>query len=118
MAIPQHECQHPICLFAHDLVNKLSVIVGHCDLLREARSEDERARHLAQIRNIAKSECEKLHDHQCQLALMTRSVSSQQEDVVSEFEPSVSSLVLSDQARPAEDPPHDSTQVAHEFPQT
>lgn len=64
---------HPGCLLAHGLVNKLSVIVGLCDLLEEKASEDsECLKRLNVIRNIAKSMAEELNVHQCHLDELTR----------------------------------------------
>jgi hypothetical protein len=49
-------CDHPICLLAHELVNKVSVIVGHCDLLGDLVATDAgSARHLKVIRDRAMS---------------------------------------------------------------
>jgi hypothetical protein len=69
------ECHHPICILAHDLVNNLSVIVGRCDLMLDAgQSDEQRAKHLSEIRDTAKLMADKLTHHQCQLASLARSV--------------------------------------------
>jgi hypothetical protein len=69
------ECQQPICILAHDLVNNLSVIVGRCDLMLDPGQLDEqRAKYLSQIRDTAKLMADKLNNHQCQLAALARSV--------------------------------------------
>ena len=63
----------PNCILAHELVNKLSVIVGHCDLLTEHVSEDARLlKRLLTIREIAKSMAKDLNDHQCHLDAMAK----------------------------------------------
>jgi hypothetical protein len=49
------ECYQPTCLFAHHLINKLSTIVGSCDLASEQTEPGtEYAKHLASIRYTAK----------------------------------------------------------------
>jgi len=57
------------CPLAHDLINKLSVIVGHCDLLVLAVPENSPlfARMLL-VRDLAKSVGEDLGQLQCDLA--------------------------------------------------
>ena len=54
----------PVCMVAHDLVNKLAAIVGHCDLLGEMTEPGtEYARRLAKIRGIAESAVNELNEH-------------------------------------------------------
>ena len=58
---------------AHGLVNKLSAIVGHCDLLKDRASEDlECQKRLDAIRSIAKSMADELHAHKCDLEVIAR----------------------------------------------
>jgi hypothetical protein len=57
----------PVCPLAHSLLDKLTVIVGHCELLAEAQSEDsESAKSLQLIRQAAQSMALELKDHQCE----------------------------------------------------
>jgi hypothetical protein len=50
---------------AHNLVNKLSVIIGHCDLLAEmTKSDSEKARRVALIRSVAVECVKELEEHQ------------------------------------------------------
>ena len=64
----------PACLLAHDLVNKLTAIIGYCDLLIEkAEEETECAKRLRLIHNLAKSAAKELAEHQCQLSSVVRS---------------------------------------------
>jgi len=66
MQVLQPECNHQICLLAHDLVNKLSAMIGRCDLLLERhRLEDEDVRDLTQIQDIAKSMCARFKQPRC-----------------------------------------------------
>jgi len=59
----------PACLLAHDLVNKLAVIVGHCNLLSEHVEEgSEPAKRVRLIHEVAKDMAKELTEHQCQLA--------------------------------------------------
>jgi len=53
------------CMFAHSLVNKLSGIVGNCDLLYEkTESGTEYARRLVVIRDLAESAVKEIMEHQ------------------------------------------------------
>jgi hypothetical protein len=54
----------PPCMAAHRLVNQLSAIIGHCDLLIEIRESPEHARGLALIREIANRAVKELTEHQ------------------------------------------------------
>lgn len=68
------EKHQPACLLAHNLVNKLSAIIGYCDLLMEkAEDETECAKQLRLIHNLAKSAAKELAEHQCKLSSVIRS---------------------------------------------
>jgi hypothetical protein len=72
------EKHEPACLLAHDLVNKLSAIIGYCDLLIEKAEENtECAKRLSLIRKFAQSAAKELADHQCQLSSVIRSAKAQ-----------------------------------------
>jgi light-regulated signal transduction histidine kinase (bacteriophytochrome) len=59
----------PGYLVAHNLVNKLSAIIGHCDLLSQnAAQGTECAQRLGMIHDLAKSAAKELTDHQKQIA--------------------------------------------------
>ena len=67
------ESYQPTCLFAHHLINKLSTIVGSCDLASEqVEPGTEYAKHLAFIRNTAKQIARELIVHQRQLTEASR----------------------------------------------
>jgi len=67
---PADGCNHLICMFSHELINKLSVIVGHCDLLQDpGQSEEKRAQHLTRIRAAAVSMAETFQHQQCEVAV-------------------------------------------------
>jgi hypothetical protein len=58
---------------AHHLVNQLSAIVGHCDLLIEMTEQGtEHARRLAVIRDIANTAAKEQKDHQREQEAETR----------------------------------------------
>jgi len=64
----------PTCLLAHSLLNKLSVIVGFCQLLEEeARSGTALARRAGMIHDMAKDMGEEIVTHQCRLSEADRS---------------------------------------------
>ena len=69
------EKHQPTCLLAHDVVNKLSAIIGFCDLLKEKteKRDTECAARLTVIHDLAKSAVKELVDHQCQVYAEIRS---------------------------------------------
>ena len=54
----------PACMIAHNLISKLAVILGRCDLFNERSQSIESARHVAVIREIAESIIQELTEHQ------------------------------------------------------
>jgi hypothetical protein len=83
MKVPKRESYFPTCMLTHDLLNNLSVIVGHCDLLRDPdRTEAERAEYLAQILKTAQLMADRLKDHQCRPTLAERTAPGQQENLI------------------------------------
>lgn len=59
----------PDCPLAHDLINKLAVIVGHCDLLVEKTPESSPLfRQMVLVRDLAKAVGSELGQLQCDLA--------------------------------------------------
>jgi hypothetical protein len=76
------ERDQSIGLVTHDLINKLSAIIGNCDLLLEATEQgSEHARRLnliLEMANAAAMELKKLHH---QLARRIRSTDEQQGNV-------------------------------------
>ncbi|PYX32481.1 MAG: hypothetical protein DMG80_07815 [Acidobacteria bacterium] len=69
------ERYQPACLFGHHLIDKLSVIIGICDLASDQKKEPstEYATHLALIRDTAKEMAREPVEHQCQLTEAVRS---------------------------------------------
>ena len=68
------ECNRPLCMLAHDLVNKLSVIVSCCDLLTDpGRADPEGEKHVQRIRDTAMSMAERLNHEQCHLVSLAES---------------------------------------------
>jgi hypothetical protein len=60
------ETYQPSCILAHDLINRLSVIAGYCDLLRDEAPEDSECyRRLLKIREIAHSAATDLNTRPC-----------------------------------------------------
>jgi hypothetical protein len=58
----------PECPLAHDLVNRLCALIGHCDLALEKTQEDSPAlKHMLLIRNIAGVMAKELNQFQCDL---------------------------------------------------
>lgn len=71
-------CYEPACLLAHRLVDKLSVIIGHCDLVsEEAEPGSECAKRLNLIHDVAAEMAKELSAHQCRLSEAVRSTVGQ-----------------------------------------
>lgn len=68
------EKYQPSCFLAHELVNKLAVIVGHCDLLEGYVPEDaqECKNRIQAITELAKGMAEELSRHQCSIDAATK----------------------------------------------
>jgi hypothetical protein len=78
----------PSCLLAHDLINKVSAIIGYCDLLTEKIVDPEFSNSLLQIRKIAASVAATLNEHECKLQAVMRLAGQ-----TSSLEPQLSSTV-------------------------
>jgi hypothetical protein len=64
---------------AHRLVDKLSVIIGHCGLVSEdVEPGSECARRLQQIQNVAAEVAKELSVHQCRISEAVRSMVGQE----------------------------------------
>jgi hypothetical protein len=62
----------------YDLVNKLAVIVGHCDLLREhLKAGSPSAKRMGSIQEIARGMAKELNEYQCRLAEWARTAGTQ-----------------------------------------
>ncbi|HUA15387.1 MAG TPA: hypothetical protein VMG31_08810 [Verrucomicrobiae bacterium] len=71
----------PSCMLAHDLINRLSIIVGYCDLLAEEskeKAEPACRERIHLIREVAQAAAAELGKHQCKLeSIMRESVTAQ-----------------------------------------
>lgn len=66
-------CYEPSCLLAHDLNNKLAIILGYCDqLIRESEPFSRTAARLGIISQEAHCMAKKLKEHQCKLSEASR----------------------------------------------
>ena len=82
MLKPKAVSYQPLCLLSHDLINKVSVIVGHCDLLsKEVREGSEQARRLLSIREVAKSIAQQINQHQCEIEVRNRTAAAHDQEV-------------------------------------
>jgi len=63
----------PSCTLAHELINRLSIIIGNCDLLKEDLPGDsEGAKRLCLIKDVAKSMAQDVQRHQAHQDVMKR----------------------------------------------
>ena len=80
--MPLKEKHQPPCLLAHDLLNKLSAIVGYSDLLLEKVEQEEGGTEcvmrLKRIHALAVSAAKDLSDHQCQLSSVVRTLETRE----------------------------------------
>lgn len=67
--LSKKKSREPAYLAIHDLINKLSAIIGHCDLLGEITEADtEQARRIGLIRQLAKDAAEDLTEREKKLS--------------------------------------------------
>ncbi|HKT87117.1 MAG TPA: hypothetical protein VJQ59_01685 [Candidatus Sulfotelmatobacter sp.] len=70
---PKRQKHLPASFLAHDIINKLSAIVGHVDLLLEmTEKQTEYAHRLTLIREIAEQSANELKQHQRELTAQLR----------------------------------------------
>ncbi len=82
MESAKRDSYQPACMMSHEFLNKLSVIIGTCDLLQEtADSDSPCVRRLITIREIAQHMANQLKQHQCQLDCVTRTMMLSRESV-------------------------------------
>jgi hypothetical protein len=68
MQRPKKNWYEPECPLAHALINKLSAMVGHCDLLRQEMPEDSPVvERIVLVQGLAKSMAADLAEFQCEL---------------------------------------------------
>ncbi len=74
----------PACMMAHRFINKLTMIIGSCDILldSETHTESECRRRLAKVREIAQEMADDLIDHQCELVDVSSTRMSREEVLV------------------------------------
>jgi hypothetical protein len=74
-----HELTGPL---VHDLVNKLAVIVGHCDLMSEhLKAGSPSAKRVGAIQEIARGMAKELNEYQCRLSECARSAETEKRGV-------------------------------------
>jgi light-regulated signal transduction histidine kinase (bacteriophytochrome) len=59
-------------VFAHDLINQLAVIVGHCDLLKEEVEDTNSIKHVDSIKRTAIQMADGLKEYQRSLEQMKK----------------------------------------------
>ena len=77
MDISKGDKHQPTCLLSHYFINKLTVIIGSCQILQEEAECSDRfveavGRRLSVIEEIAKGMVGELNDHECRLDAVTK----------------------------------------------
>jgi hypothetical protein len=63
----------PACMMSHEVVNKLSIIIGNCDLVIEkAPADSDCIKRLSLIGETARGIAKIMQDHQCELSDVLR----------------------------------------------
>jgi hypothetical protein len=63
----------PVCPLAHSLLDRLTIIVGHCELLSATGSADSpSSKHVRIIQQAAQSMAAELKDYQCELIALRK----------------------------------------------
>jgi hypothetical protein len=77
------EVPHDLALTTvRDLVNKLAVISGHCDLISDRLNAGSQcAKRVGAIQEIARGMAKELNEYQCQLRESARTTQMQKRDV-------------------------------------
>lgn len=58
----------PVCMLAHEMINRLSVIIGSCDIVgAKIPADSDCVKHLLAIRESARVMAAELGRHQCEL---------------------------------------------------
>ncbi len=61
-----NKCPEPTCMLAHHLMNKLSIIVGYCEMMSdEAQEGSELAKRLRVMHDGATEMAKELGEHPC-----------------------------------------------------
>jgi len=77
MVVSAQDKHQPKCWLSHHFINKLSVIIGSCQLLQERVEESDHLdseciHRLAVIMQVAKEMSKELKEHECQLDAAAR----------------------------------------------
>jgi hypothetical protein len=77
MEISKANKHQPTCLLSHYFINKLTVIIGSCQILQEKAERSggfytECTRRLSVIEEVAKGIVDELNDHECRLDAMRK----------------------------------------------
>ncbi len=66
--LPAYVRPQPACLLTHNLINRLSIIIGYCDLMGENEEQgSEAAKRLNLIRDAAQQMAKELVEYQCKV---------------------------------------------------
>jgi hypothetical protein len=65
------------CLLAHDLNNKLAIVIGECELLEERAADAHCLERLKAIKEAAQCMADALKVHQCELRQLAVAVARQ-----------------------------------------
>ena len=60
------------CLLAHDLFNKLTTIIGQCEILEDKALDPECLNRLQKIRQTARAMADEISTHQCRISDLLR----------------------------------------------
>lgn len=78
------------CLLAHNVVNKLSAILGHCEILdAEAHADPRCIERLHKIRDLASSAAAMLQNGECEVEAVTRILELENAFAAAHREPAV-----------------------------
>jgi signal transduction histidine kinase len=73
LATPSDPAVTPNCSLAHDLLNKLTAILGQCEMLQPEVTTEVAAQRVAVIRELAAQLAQTVIRHQCALDKILRS---------------------------------------------
>jgi len=88
------------CLLAHNVINKLAAIVGHCDMLADEALPPEAVARVKKVRELAGSAASLLRTGKCEVHLEKETLALEQ-GFSSSRKPPYSVCIRADEAMPA-----------------
>jgi len=83
MGVSHRDEYQASCMLSHDLINKLTVVVGTCDLLQQrieqlaGKADPDFVKKVALIRKVSKEIVEQMAKHTCRMDVTSKGLDAQ-----------------------------------------